>query len=96
VLRKHLERSTRPSFKDQRLLQEVVGDYLPDTMELMRIILQNLIGEWPVFIIMDEFDAALIEIIKVQGLLYDLRKLYDDTVSGLCFVIGLKGEPSAR
>jgi len=92
-LLKFLAKSGRLTLRDRNVLDEYVG-VLPDTIELWSSILLELgTSEWPVFIILDEFDAALLAAVESEHLLYDLRRLYDETLRGLCIVIGLKGEP---
>jgi hypothetical protein len=81
----------------QRQIAENMGipfEKLPPITIMWSKILSSLItGDWPVFVLVDEFDAALSGATSGQELLFDLRRLYDESLSGLCIVIGLKGEP---
>lgn len=65
----------------------------PSLMELWNLEISVLsTKEWPVFLLVDEFDEAASEWIP-RSLLHGLRQLFDDSMHGLCFVFGLKGEP---
>jgi Cdc6-like AAA superfamily ATPase len=94
ALQHSLERS-KLSFREQRLLTETgLASRLPSLLELWSDIIVDLERSgWPAFIILDEFDAALAESFDSESLLYNLRRLYDDTMHGLCLIIGLKGSP---
>lgn len=66
----------------------------PSSSEVWGRILSDLrTTEWPVFVLIDEFDAVLLGEQSSQELLFGLRRLYDETLFGMCIVIGLKGEP---
>jgi hypothetical protein len=80
----------------QRRIAEDLGilNRLPSTTEMWSRILLDLTTEgWPAFVLIDEFDAALLDRLSSQRLLFELRRVYDDTLYGMCIIIGLKGEP---
>jgi len=85
---------SRLTFGQRRIIGELGIFERPATIEIWgRILLDLKTEEWPVFVLIDEFDAALLNRISAQELLFDLRRLYDETLFGMCIVIGLKGEP---
>ena len=80
----------------QRRIAEDLGIFerFPSATETWgRILLDLTTEEWPAFVLIDEFDAALLDRASAQELLFDIRRLYDETFFGMCIVIGLKGEP---
>lgn len=81
------------SLKDRqrrRTLGKIVR--IPTGLELWsRVIMELATETWPVFILLDEFDAALMGL-SIE-LIFNLRRLYDETLTGLCIIVGLKGEP---
>ena len=86
-------RLQRPmSLRDMDMLREagILGK-LPSLSELWRSTIFALsTKDWPVFILIDELDVvAPRSLIELQR----LRQVYDDSLSGLCLVFGLKGEP---
>ena len=85
----------RLTLRQRRIAAELgISRRLPSTTEIWgRILLDLTTKEWPVFVLIDEFDAALLNVVSAQELLFDLRRLYDETSFGMCLVIGLKGEP---
>lgn len=87
------ERSGRAiSLRDRRILEDEI-ERIPTTLDLWsRIIFDLATEEWPVFVLLDEFDVALLTISSIE-LIYNLRRLYDESLTGLCIIIGLKGEP---
>jgi Cdc6-like AAA superfamily ATPase len=84
--------STRTmSLRERSFLRKIAR--IPTTFELWSRMIADLSTEsWPVFVLLDEFDAALLGSSSME-LLYDLRRLFDETLTGLCLVIGLKGKP---
>jgi energy-coupling factor transporter ATP-binding protein EcfA2 len=87
---------SKVSFRQKNIAEDmgIPIEKLPSITVMWSKILSSLVtGDWPVFVLIDEFDAALSSTTPSQELLYDLRRLYDETLSGLCIVIGLKGEP---
>jgi Cdc6-like AAA superfamily ATPase len=86
---------SRLTLTQRRILDEVeILEKIPSRTEIWNRILSELVTEeWPVFILLDEFDAALLNSLGAQELLLELRRLYDETMWGMCLVIGLKGEP---
>jgi len=83
------------SYRQLRMLENVgLYERLPSASEIWGKIVSDLAtSEWPVFILIDEFDAALLDPFEAQELLFDFRRLYDDALSRMCVIIGLKGEP---
>lgn len=83
------------SFRHARILEELgMPEDLPTPLEVWGRVLSDVATEeMPAFIFMDEFDAGLLDQLSSTSLLYGLRRLYDETLSGLCLVIALKGEP---
>lgn len=88
------ERSTRTlTLRTRRMVEATIGR-IPTVLELWsRFILDLGTREWPVFILLDEFDVALFRGLSGVELTYNLRRLYDESLAGLCIIIGLKGEP---
>lgn len=86
---------TRPLTLGERDFRRRAGipDTLPSYKELWLYIISNLsTPAYPVFILIDEFDVASMGMIT-PNLLNGLRRIYDDSLYGLCLVFGLKGEP---
>lgn len=66
-----------------------IEEELPPEIELWeRVISQLVTEEWPVFILLDEFDVAISPFLRL-----DIRRIFDEIIYGLCIVIGLKGTP---
>lgn len=83
------------TLRQRRISEELgISQRLPSTIEIWgRILMDLTTKELPVFVLIDEFDAALFDRTSAQELLFDLRRLYDETLFGMCIVVGLKGEP---
>lgn len=82
------------SLRERDFLRKAgILDRIPSYRELWLYVISNLsTAEWPVFILIDEFDIASMGYISMT-LLNGIRRVYDDSLYGLCLVIGLKGEP---
>jgi len=82
------------SLRERDLLRKAeILDKLPSFKDLWIYVISNLsTTEWPVFILIDEFDVASMGFIS-STLLNGIRRIYDDSLFGLCLVFGLKGEP---
>lgn len=86
----------RLSMRERMILEDVGFEReIPPIIDLWsRSIWTLATDEWPVFILIDEFDIILTEPISSRDIFYRLRRLYDETLHGLCLVIALKGKPN--
>ena len=82
------------SFRERTELRRAgILDRLPTLIDLWIYIISNLsTPNWPVFILVDEFDLPSMGLVS-PTLLNGIRRVYDDSLFGLCLVFGLKGEP---
>ena len=85
----------RPSYRYSRIIEELgISERLPTPLQVWGRVLSEIAGEeMPAFVLIDEFDAGLLDTLSSTSLLYGLRRLYDETLRGLCLIITLKGEP---